>query len=310
MNGCFAMNKEEVLKRFVNKRPTCVGAFGYGSKVFTQLGYEGNEKAQYDIIFIVHDMLLWHRENYRENPKDYSCLGKLFLTTDRIDRVKGHTKMTFQSHIKDEGCTFKYGVIEYFDFLEQLRTWESFFIAGRFQKPVLPMKTNTLLDDAIYYNRKKALYTSLLTLIPAAISLNEVYENLCSLSYNGDFRMGFAENPRKVSNIVLGNLSLFKEIYGIGNKYFEIDREGRVIKNENTLLEDINTLPSSLLEYLESCSCKCQDLQEVRKYILTYLTNMNQLESREQILKGVKTNGIPRSICYTGAKVMKKVKSF
>lgn len=300
---------QDLLRKFVRERPSCIGAFGYGSKIFSQVGYSKNAKAQYDIIFIVHDMLLWHQENYKENKKDYSYIGRGFLTTDKLEKVKGHTKMTFQSNIKEDRGTFKYGVIEYFDFLRHLKTWESFFIAGRFHKPVLPIQTNPLLDEAIFYNREKGLYTSLLTLGTDSCQLIDLYENLCNLSYDGDLRMDFAENPKKISNIVLGNLELFKQIYGTKNSYFETNEEGLIKTNQGALLEDVESLPLSLLEHLTSCNCNLKNIEEVRKSILMYLNNRNKIESREQILKGIKTNGISRSICYASAKVMKKVKS-
>ena len=303
------MDKEQNLKKFVYSRPRCIGAFGYGSKIFTQLGYDESDKAQYDIIFIVDDMKRWHRLNSRINPNDYSFLSKMFLTSDRVENIKGSTGMTFQTNIKENGATFKYGVIEYYDFLNHLNTWDSFFVTGRFHKPILPIKSNMTINAAIDKNRTNGLYVSLLTLNEDKDSLMDVYEALCNLSYMGDTRMSIAENPLKVHNIVGGNVEFFMMEYGMENDFFTTDSSGKISKNKKELLNNISNLPSSLLSYLDANHCNKEDLQEIRKIITTYLTNMNGKESKEQTIKGIKTNGITRSVRYAIPKVMKKVKS-
>ena len=303
------MNKEENLKRFVYNRPKCIGAFGYGSKISTQLGYDENTKSQYDIIFIVDDMRRWHRLNSSINPQDYSFLSKIFLTSDKVKNIKGSTGMTFQSNIKEGKSVFKYGIIEYYDFLKALNTWNSFFVTGRFHKPIFPIKSNATIDRVIERNRINGLYTALLTLEDNKNSLVDVYESLCNLSYMGDKRMAIAENPFKVRNIVGGNIDFFMETYGISSPFFSTDAFGKISKNKNELLDNIPNLPYSVLEYLNSKNCNKKDLEEIRQMIITYLTNMNGKESKEQTIKGIKTNGITRSIRYAVPKVMKKVKS-
>ena len=48
------------------------------------------------------------------------------------------------------------------------------------------------------------------------------------------------------------------------------------------------------------------DLDMVRINIYEFITNQNRIESRAQILQGVLTNGVVRSIPYALAKVKKR----
>lgn len=50
--------------------------------------------------------------------------------------------------------------------------------------------------------------------------LRRVYESLSSLSYMGDIRLGVAESPNKVVNIVAGNLSGFDQLYAPALMHF------------------------------------------------------------------------------------------
>jgi translocator assembly and maintenance protein 41 len=52
-----------------------------------------------------------------------------------------------------------------------------------------------------------------LLLLPEQFSYESLFVRIASLSYLGDFRMHVGENPRKVQNIVTGNLAGFVRLY-------------------------------------------------------------------------------------------------
>ena len=60
------MSNKDVIKKFIEKRPKVIAAYGYGSGVFKQAGYNGNEEVQLDLIFIVEDIKKWHLENMKK----------------------------------------------------------------------------------------------------------------------------------------------------------------------------------------------------------------------------------------------------
>lgn len=315
------MSNIDEIKKFVDRRPKVKAAYGYGSGIFKQSGYTKKDKPQLDLILIVDDLKKWHLENMKLNPKDYSFIGKLFFRFASISKLKGTTGITYLSNIVENNLVFKYGTIEEKDLEKYLQTWESFYLPGRFQKTIYPIIENKNLKEKIEKNRKNALYTALLTIEDTKDGLRGVYTQLCGLSYLGDTRMKFAENPKKVSNIVEGSFYEFKKMYGVGNEYFHIEHNGKVITdyekevdhyikteiNNDKLLEDINNLPDALLEYI-SLEIETGDINLIRQKILEYFTILNKNESTSQTIKGIYTNGVVRSVKYASQKVLKKIR--
>lgn len=280
---------KDFIKEFLNERPEVVAAFGYGSGVFKQLGYDSKEKPQIDLILIVNDMKLWHKENIKKNPKDYSFIGRNFFLNSSIDEIKGITGITYQSNIEYKGHLFKYGIIEYGDFVRHMQTWDSFYVPGRFQKPILTIKSNNFIDELILQNRRNACKVGLLCLNNK--DLKDLYLTICNLSYSGDTRMKVAENPKKVDNIVGASYDKFNEMYNFNDLY---QKNGERIEYEI----DIDELPSSLEKYIKD--------DKTKEKVMEYLSDLNRKESSLQTMKGIKTNGIVKSLRYGLAKVLKK----
>lgn len=84
---------------------------------------------------------------------------------------------------------------------------------GRMQKPTRVLKAYEPLAKPQRANLTGALRAALL-LLPESFTDFQLFAAVASLSYRGDFRMTFgAENPRKVTNIVEGNLPHFHALY-------------------------------------------------------------------------------------------------
>lgn len=298
------MKNIEEIKHFIEKRPKVKGAYGYGSGVFKQSGYTKKDKPQIDLILVVDDLKKWHLENIELNPGDYSFTGKRFFKTSSVNKIKKSTGIAYLSNIEEDGKVYKYGTIEEKDLMRYLETWESFYLPGRFQKPNLPIIEDKKLTRLIEENREKALLTALFFLNKEKSDLMELYTSLCCLSYLGDTRMKFAENPEKVSNIVKGSYEFFKEIYGTANDYFSADKKEIVTIKMPKLKKAISCLPKALVEYIGYT----EDLGEVKNRIIEYFTNLNKNESTEQTIKGISTNGVIRSVKYASQKVLKKIR--
>lgn len=277
---------KEFINEFLSQRPDVVGTFGYGSGVFKQLGYDKKEKPQIDLILVVENIREWHRENIKKNPKDYSFIGKNFFLKADIKEIKGLTGITYQSNIEYKDHLFKYGVIEYKDFVKYITTWDSFYVAGRLQKPILVVKSNKEIDELIVKNRRNACKIGLLCLNEKKIK--SLYSTICNLSYTGDTRMKVAENPNKVNNIVGASFDKFDEMYDFDDLY---TKNGEDI--EYTL--NLDDLPDSL-----------EKIKKTKEDIMNYLYDLNKKESFNQTLKGIKTNGVVKSIKYGFAKILKK----
>lgn len=297
------MNKEEAIKKFALQRPESRAVYGYGSGVFKQASSKG--KPLTDVIFLVDDIKDWHLTNMRMNPKDYSLLGKVYLSKSSLEKIKGINGITYFSEINGGEYTFKYGVIEVLDFINGLDTWGNIFMAGRFHKPVLELKSETKIRDSIDYNRRCALMIACL-FCDKEVTDREIYNKLCGLSYLGDARMAIAENPHKVENIVEGSYDKLKEIYPLTESYLTSIDGDRYCINHQIILSRISELPEALLEYLYDKGTDFKDIDMLCINIYEYLTSKNKIESRAQIIQGVKTNGVLRSIPYAFAKVKKR----
>ena len=82
---------------------------------------------------------------------------------------------------------------------EDLRTWRWLYLAGRLHKPVRASSGAAAaeVEAAHHANLLGAARTSLL-LLPEDFSRYDFYMTIAGLSYAGDFRMQFGENPDKV----------------------------------------------------------------------------------------------------------------
>ena len=297
------MTKEEAIKQFALHRPEARSVYGYGSGVFKQASSSG--KSLTDVIFLVDDIKEWHKENMQTNPNDYSIIGRVYLSKCSVEKVKGVNSITYFSEISDGEYTFKYGVIEVVDFIIGLDTWNNMFMAGRFHKPVMELKSEDEVRESISYNRQCALMIACL-FCDKISNAQDIYVKLCGLSYLGDARMAIAENPRKVENIVEGSFDKLQEIYPLNEPFLNKVGEDTYLIDHNMILRSIADLPEGLLTYLDEMNTDYKDLDMVRINIYEYITNKNRVESRAQILQGLLTNGVVRSIPYALAKVKKR----
>ena len=296
---------EDSIKRFIDKRPDVVAAYGYGSGVFKQSGYTTKDKPQIDLILVVEDLKKWHLENIKLNKNDYSIIGKAYFKHSSPDKLKGCTGITYLSNIVEDGNIYKYGTIEEKDLLRYLDTWESFYLPGRFQKTVYPIIENNELKEAINKNRENALMVASYLSGFQPTTRKDIYVMLCGLSYLGDTRMKFAENPRKVLNIVEGSFDEYNKIYKLDKKYLSVKKD-IVDVNIEMISKEFGNLPSGLKDYIQDYTDS--DYEIVRERILKYFEKLNKKESTKQTIKGISTNGIVRSINYASKKILKKIK--
>lgn len=304
------METKHLLNNFVNSRDNSgkiVAAFGYGSGIFKQTGYKSQDRPMTDTIFIVENPHLWHKENMKKNPNDYSSSGKISLKYFDINSIKKTTGVTYQSNIVFANHTFKYGVIGKQRFLQSLNgNWDSFFIQGRFQKPIYTIKSTDEIDKAIVANREYALLVALLTLDKPNPTIGDLYRKICSLSYMGDIRMLFAENPYKVNNIVQGSFAQFLELYGLESPYFYTKQNGELIIDYELLYGSIALLPDTLYDYLNKHDYSLKNPKRIAELINQKMSQINRRDSIIQPLTGIITVGPFTSISYLNQKIKKK----
>lgn len=301
------MTNFDLLERFVESRDyeeePIIAAFGYGSGVFRQ---SANPNTVIDMFFVVKDARNWNLSNIENNPNDYSLTGRIMLTNFDLNRMKKLTGVTYQHNVPFDGERFKYGVVNESRFLRNLRLWDSFFIPGRFQKPIQIVRGTEATNQAMEQNRESVLLTALMTLPVGEHSLKDLYTQICGLSYHGDIRMAFAEDPNKIKNIVDSNYFKLFEMYGASNRFFHTLDDGKIVIDYDELWNSLQELPDYLFNYLIDNGYLHRSHEEISEGIRKYLAKVNRRDSIAQPITGLITVGPISSACYLGQKIKKR----
>lgn len=198
-------------------------AFAYGSGVFPQseAGPEHSSKPEsksgkkmIDLVIAVTHPQHWHGMNMTQNKKHYSTISRLMgsIGVGYIQNIGAG--LWYNPYIKIEDEIVKYGVMDINTLCQDLLDWNTLYISGRMHKPVALLETDARVRLAQQVNLTSALRTSLL-LLPEHFTEVELYTQIASISYTGDFRMSVpgGENADKVRNIVLGQRDMFRRLY-------------------------------------------------------------------------------------------------
>ena len=239
-------------KKFLSFFPKVAYCIAYGSGVFSQTSVPSSSSPpMLDFIFAVDDPESWHTENLRLNPSHYNFLaaagGGRWIAKLQDSSTLG-ARVWFNTLVPVPPCAIlssgsdasivpqrlmKYGVVSNGALVEDLTHWSALYLAGRMHKPVRVLSDDSKEDDspgspllatAIHQNLQAALSAALLTLptsgttttpptTTTTFSSLQLYAAVAGLSYAGDWRMRFGEDPNKVANIALGSLSAFHALY-------------------------------------------------------------------------------------------------
>ncbi|KAL7276537.1 Mitochondrial translocator assembly and maintenance protein 41 [Rhizina undulata] len=186
-------------------------AFAYGSGVFSQ-GKGTSEKPMIDLIFGVTYTQHWHSLNLTQHPDHYSFLGKFGSAAVTYVQDKMGAGVYFNPYVEINGTLVKYGVVNLDTLCRDLSEWDTLYLAGRLQKPVNILRDDPRVRLGNQINLVSAVRVALL-LLPEKFSEQRLYNAIAGISYMGDPRMKFAENPHKVQNIVSNQLPNFRRLY-------------------------------------------------------------------------------------------------
>lgn len=290
-----------LLHEFLNTLPKVKFGFMYGSSfLIAPTGQDSN--AQIDLVFSVENTYDWHYENMKNNPSHYSMQVRFLGTDFLVNSSLKSTGIHYNPYIKYKNHTLKYGVIHHDHLKDDLQDWNTFYLAGRMQKPVKIIQECEEIQKLMINNYKMAAITASLTL-PSLAHETDLYKAICRLSYYGDRRF---ENPNKVENLVMGNLDKFKEIYRpvlLGLSGISIDNE--FIERSPMFYENLKFLPSFFknAEDFENLS-----LVEREYLIVNAFSRNNSKYSIKQIMHTLKTGDHWQIFKYSLAKFRKSFK--
>jgi len=285
--------------------------------------------SQLDMIIAIQDSKIqaWHEKNLIINWDHYSIwargLGLNFVMylQNYGAGVYFHPYISF----RDNNTQYKYGAIALSTLVKDLTEWEHFYIAGRLHKPVLQLQNNSVVAEAQSKNLNSALSVALL-LLPHQFSEDDLYKTIAGLSYTGDIRMKFGENPQKIENIVSGNTEHFRQLYSPHLEKFAASDIIKMYKPNSgsfTIEQDFSKhnalmliLPKNLKEQMlkfhtpnqgEDFFSSLISKGKTREVLAQSLSSIVQKSSKMQTLKGIITAGVARSITYGLAKVIKRI---
>jgi len=288
--------------------------FGYGSGVFSQGKTSESKKRQIDMIFGVENPQEWHYQNMQQNPHHYSGMKYLGSSAVAWTQEKLGAGVYFNPFVQIDNHQVKYGVVDLKTLRDDLHNWSTLYLAGRMHKPVKLIIDHPEISAAQKVNLKSAMSTALL-LLPTKFSEFELYQKIAAVSYMGDVRMAFAENPQKVQNIVKNQFADFRRLYsphfdkvGIFSEVDELPGIGPESKglplqqgsqNEEQLLLN---LPQRFRDMITKDGSK----QVKRLRVSNAVARIVKYPSLTQSIKGVLTAGILRSTKYMVAKLGKR----
>ncbi len=297
------------IKKFIETLPTVRSVKAYGSSIAYQSGYKENEKKQVDLIVIVDDIKKFYEENLKKNKYMYKFTPKLYFRHAKADTLKKAAGICYTTDINYGIDTYKMGVIEKVDVLDDLLNWKTFYIAGRFQKEMFTAVEDEEIEKANKVNKNNALTIALLLLDKEEPTRLDLYETICSLSYKGDSRKSFkAEDPNKIKKLASGSRDYFDKEYSEKSGLFKVDKDDKIKIDYEELFKRISCLPDALKMEIKAVvgdKKYSECLPEIRVAINKYLEKIIKSSSLGQTKKGILTTGPINSIGYAFAKLKK-----
>ncbi|XP_055699242.1 phosphatidate cytidylyltransferase, mitochondrial-like isoform X2 [Phlebotomus papatasi] len=258
-------------------------------------------------------MMEWHRKNIEKNPHDYSGLGIFgaWAITKYQISIPANVYCNTLIPVKDENVTIKYSVTRKSDLIEDATQWTYLYLSGRLHKPVqFIQEPDETLKKALDKNLETALTVALL-LLPEKFSNLELFYTIAELSYSGDFRMIFGENPNKVNNIVKPQLESFFRLYKplIEQRRLTLqyphDFGGQYIqeKSREIVFEQLKSIP-----FIYPVDNLTNELKDYRVQLRHILRMRVFRSSALQSIKNIPTAGFIKSLKYSYAKALKTFK--
>jgi translocator assembly and maintenance protein 41 len=291
-----------VLREFLSTLPKTKFSFTYGSSYL--IAPSGKDSsAQIDLILSVEDTFSWHRENIEKNQNHYSSKIRFFGTDYLVNSSHQGAGIHFNPYVDFQGLTLKYGVIHHDHLKDDLKEWNTFYVAGRMQKPVQVLIECQEIEPLIKNNCKMALIVGNL-IGNSLVHESDLYMNICRLSYFGDWRI---DDPKKIYNLVFGNLEKFKELYRpLINETVGLRFDNEFIERSPEFYSNLSSLPPFLSKVKD-----IEDMNTDERYslIMEIFKKNNGKFSGKQILHTLKTGSLSQILKYSYSKLKKSVKS-
>ncbi|OQR82756.1 MMP37-like protein [Achlya hypogyna] len=282
-------------------------AMGYGSGVFKQSGHDSSD-SMVDLVLAVEDPVAWHTEQVARHPEHYSGLkhfGPAAIAYIQEELGAGVYYNTL-AQIPGTNQLMKYGVVRTSTLCDELTGWNNLYLSGRMHKPVNIMASVPAVDAASSTNLSHALHLAVLGL-PETFTEEQLFMKIAGISYWGDFRMTFGENPKKVRNIVAGNLRGFQAVYA--NKiqtspFLQRGPTGLTADTTPAAREAmLGSLPANVTGRMTAKHKRATVAALNGKKVKAAVSSIVRTSSRTQSIKGILTAGGVKTVQYIWQKL-------
>ena len=297
-----------------------VHTFGYGSGVLSQESSASpSSNGIIDVILVVRDSFAFHKVNAKQNPDHYYLRDPSWITW--WQRHDSRTAMFINPKVYFNVTEkLKYGVVQLEDLQEDLTDWKYLYLAGRLHKPTVTIldRDSSVPELESNCNLPAALSAGLLLSSTSTLTSGELFCQIASLSYAGDFRMkAGAEDPQKIKKLVYspGQLDRFSQLYAPALQNLEEQGLLQAIRPSSTGVVsyewDANSTSAHSLLWKTlplSLKSRCYDESDhkaSRRALQDALPNLVAPAARYQSLKGGITAGPSTAARYAWRKLSK-----
>lgn len=310
-------NSLEAASEILSSLPPAPFAFAYGSSIVPQ--DDAPQRRMIDLIVAVENAEAWHAQNLERNPSHYAR-ALSHLGAGRIAEVQRAGAAVYFNTILQapHARSFKYGVVTVSDLQHDLQRWDSLYLSGRLQKPVVTLTTAPPgLQAALRSNVEAAAAAALLTL-PERFAEKDFYAAIAGLSYTGDVRMRLAVEVRsKVGDLVRGNMARFRALYrevackgevarggdGVWRRGVDADCQRRLFR----LLP--NGVRQRVTVELGGKEVEVVEVARVGRAVAAAVGGIVARSSISQAVKGIATAGVGTSVRYVAAKIGRSLRA-
>jgi len=306
--GRINSEKKKLIIDFETSHPKSLAIIGYGSGIIPQDKNDPNDKKELDLIIVVDDLEAWLIENMKLHPEEFTAASLKYFKKATLANLEKGAPIIYFSRAMYQGQYIKRGIISKKQFLASCHNRSSSYVPFRLEKVTELIKCDDKeIYNALVYDHRITLMLALLMLSKEEQNLYDLITCICTMSFLGDFRMKIhCEDPNKIKNIVNKQLQYFCEDYSqVNENYYAMVDEDRFVINYDRIKEDFEILPEKIRVLLEPYNLDGTDIFNVRKELERFFIKESKRENFPQMLKGIQTTGVKKSLVY-GLRKLKK----
>ena len=306
--GRIDLEKKKLIMEFEETHPKSLAIIGYGSGIIPQDKNNPNDKKELDLIIVVDDLEEWVKDNIKVHPEEFTEASLKFFKKATLENLEKGAPIIYFSRASYKGQYIKRGIISKEQFLKSCNERSSSYVPFRLEKVTELIKCDDKeIYDALVYDHRITLMLALLMLSKEECNLYDLITCICTMSFLGDFRMKIhCEDPNKIKNIVNKQLKYFCEDYGkVNEDYFRMVDSEQFVINYDKIASDFEILPEKVKLLLEKYNLDGRDQVYIKKELEKFFIAESKRENFHQMLKGIQTTGLKKSLIY-GLRKLKK----